>query len=142
MSLTAANAVIMLSIPGLFPAPQQLQGFAADDVADTDAVQSVETSMGVDGVLSGGFVFAEVRQNYALQADSESNFIFDQWYATQQQTRSVFTAQGVILIPDLARKWTMVKGFLGNFKPVPDIKKKIEARRFTITWQNAQFSPV
>ena len=53
-SITSANAILTLAIPLLFPTPVQLQGFAADDVYDIPRIKSVETLMGVDGVLSGG----------------------------------------------------------------------------------------
>ena len=53
-TITGASAVIMLSVPGLFSTPQQLQGFATDDIFDTAAIASAETLMGVDGNLSGG----------------------------------------------------------------------------------------
>jgi len=134
-SITSANSVIMLSITGLFPVPQQLQGFAADDVFDNDPLPSAETIMGVDGRLSGGFVFVEVKQNYALQADSASIDIFDQWWAAQQQIRDVYTANGVVLLTTVGKKWTMTKGFLTNYKPIPDIKKLLQPQRFTITWE-------
>ena len=58
-TITGSSAIVMLSIPGLFTQPQQLQGFDMDDVFDTDQIASVETKMGVDGRLSGGFVALE-----------------------------------------------------------------------------------
>ncbi len=60
-TLTAANAVIMLGITGLYDVPRRLQGFSADDVADVEAVSTGETgaarlqarafagSLGLDG---------------------------------------------------------------------------------------------
>ena len=50
-TLTAANSVILLTIPSLFPVAQQLQGFSAEDVFDTDQLDTAETMMGVDGKL-------------------------------------------------------------------------------------------
>jgi hypothetical protein len=61
-SITAANAIFQLYIPAVFSAPQQLQGFAADDIFDTENQELVQTQMGVDGLLSGGFVFIETKQ--------------------------------------------------------------------------------
>jgi hypothetical protein len=82
-TLTGANAVLMLTIPPLFTTPQQIQGFAADDVYDLDEIESVETLMGVDGILSGGFVWKSQPQTIMLQADSPSNAVFDTWYSQQ-----------------------------------------------------------
>lgn len=134
-SITGATAVIMLSIPRLFPAPFPLQGFGADDIFDTDAIESVETLMGVDGKLSGGFVFVPVRQNYTLQADSDSIVFFDEWWATQKQIQDVLPANGVVLIPSVGKKWTLTRGFLKSYKPIPDIKKLAQPQRFAIEWQ-------
>ena len=48
-TITSANSIIMLSILGLFPVPQQIFGFAADTGFNTEAFASVEVVMGVDG---------------------------------------------------------------------------------------------
>lgn len=136
MSLTAANATIMLAIAGLFPAPQQLQGFAADDIFSTDPLESAQTVMGVDGIMSAGFVFVEVKQSYTLQADSPSNFIFDQWFQAQQVARDIFFANGIVLLQTLGSKWSMAKGVLSMYPPMPDGGKLLKPRKFGITWQS------
>jgi len=135
-SITGATAVVMLTLPGVFPAPFQLQGFAADDVYDTDDLVSAETLMGVDGKLSGGFVYVPVVQRYHLQADSPSIIFFDSWWAAQQQVIEVFNANGLVSIPSLGKKFTMTKGFLTGYKPLPDAKKLMQPQNFAITWQS------
>ena len=97
-TITAANAVFMLSVESLFPSPQQLQGFAADDVFSHALVAPVETLMGVDGFLSGGWTPQPKVQTIALQADSPSTYIFDTWYAAQEQAREVYIAQAHIAL--------------------------------------------
>lgn len=135
-SITGANAVIMLSIPLLFPVPVQLQGFAADDVFTTNAIQNAETLMGVDGRMSAGFVFVSVEQQYSLQADSESLFFFEQWYAAQQVARELFRANGVVLLTAVGKKWTMTNGVLSSHKPIPDTKKLLQPQQNSITWES------
>lgn len=134
MSITGANATFLMTVQDLFPTPQQLQGFAADDVFDTDPLASTEVLMGVDGGLSAGFVFVPVKQAIALQADSPSNFIFDTWYNAQQAAQDVFAAMGVVLLPGLGIKWNLVEGFLTEFPPIPNVKKLLQPRKFGITW--------
>jgi hypothetical protein len=56
-TLTAADAILMMTVDTIYPAPFRIKGFAADDVTNMDAVDNAETSMGVDGRLSAGFVF-------------------------------------------------------------------------------------
>ena len=133
-TITSANAIYTISVSTLFPAPIQLQGFSADDIFTTGALASAETIMGLDGVLSGGFVFVPVTQNITLQADSASNTIFDQWWATQQLNKEVLTANGIIVLPAINTKWALTKGFLTSFPPVPDAAKTLRPRRFGITW--------
>jgi hypothetical protein len=135
-SITAANAVYMISVTGLFSTPQQLQGFAADDVFSTENLQSAETQMGVDGRLSGGFVYKEIVQSIMLQADSDSNFIFEQWWAAQQTAAEVLTANATVILKNLNSKYTLTRGFLTGFSPLPDAKKLLQPRRFSITWNS------
>jgi hypothetical protein len=141
-SITAANAIFQLDIPDLFAAPQQLQGFAADDIFGTDDQETVQTSMGVDGLLSAGFVFVETRQRITLQADSASNDVFDQWNGAQQAALDAFPASAVVILPALRKKWQMTRGFLTSYKPIPDAGKILRPRTFTITWQRNGLAPI
>lgn len=136
-TITSANAVIVITIPSVFPIPQQLQGFAADDVFETDPLESAETLMGVDGRQSAGFVFVPVHQTFALQADSPSVFIFDTWWAAQQIAHEIFTANATILLTSVSKKWAMTNGVLSNYKPLPDAKKVLQPQRFRITWESS-----
>jgi len=135
-TLTAANSVILLGVVGLFPVPQQLQGFATDDVFATDAVETVETMMGVDGGLSAGWVPT------ALQADSGSNGVFDAWYAAQEVARETFAAFGEITLPAIGKKYEMVRGFLTSYSPIPETKKVLQPRKYTLTWQRIVGTPL
>jgi hypothetical protein len=135
-SITSANATFMLSITGLFPVPVKLQGFAADDIFSTDPLASVETIMGVDGLLSAGFVFVEVKQGISLQADSPSNTLFDAWHAAQQLAKDVIKADGLVLLPSITTTWTLTKGFLTTYPPIPDGGKTLKPRKFGITWES------
>ena len=135
-TITGATAIVMLSINQLFPDPQQLQGFAVDDVFDNDAIESAETLMGVDGIMSAGFVFVPVEQRFALQADSPSVQFFDFWWSSNQQQQDLFFASGTTFLPSLQKKWNMVKGVLISYKPLPDAKKLLQPQRFGIRWQS------
>jgi hypothetical protein len=140
-SLTAANAVITLTIPGVFNRPQQLQQFAVDDVADVDTLTVAETAMGVDGFLSGGYVFNAVKYVYTLQANSPSCFVFDQWKAAQDAEQDTFEANGLLVLKSLGTKWNWRKGFLTEWKPAPDIKKTLKERKFGVTWERVAPQP-
>lgn len=135
-SITAANATIMLAIAGLFDTPQQIQGFAADDVFSVEPTDVTETLRGVDGKLSGGFVYGDLPWSITLQADSASNAIFDAWVAGQITAQDVYTANAVVLLRSLNAKWTMTKGFLKKWPSMPDAKKLLQPRKFLIEWES------
>lgn len=135
-SLTAANAVITLTIPGVFNLPQQLQQFGVDDVADNDTLVVAQTEMGVDGFLSGGFVFNKVKYVYTLKANSPSCFMFDQWNAANRAQQDTLPANGLLKLPALGTKWNWTKGFLVEWKPAPDIKKMLADRKFGVEWES------
>lgn len=134
-SLTAANIVYMLAIDGLYDVPQQLQGFAPDMVFDTDALTPAEVQPGVDGRLSGGWIYVPTVQNIMLQADSLSCDLFDKWYSAQQAFRETYIANAIIVATSLQREWTLTRGFLTNYTPIPSFTKLAQPRRFTITWE-------
>lgn len=141
MNITSANATIMLSVVGLFPIPVQLQQFAADDVYGTEAIQVGEDVMGVDGHLTAGFVNNPTVQRYALMADSPSNFFFDQIALQEKAQQTKFALNGVVLLTSVGTKWTMTRGFLRLWQPLPDAKKVLQPRTHTIAWERVVPSP-
>ena len=140
-SITSANAVLTLSIFPLFPIPQQLQGFGTDDIYDIPRIRSVETMMGVDGVLSGGFVFTAIPQEITLQVDSASNRIFDTWWTQMQAAKETYIAMGSMQLPGVRTKFVQSQGYLTGYSPAPAGKRVLQARRYEITWQSVIPAP-
>ena len=141
-TITSTNAVLTLSVSTIFTAPFQLQGFSADDIFTTGPLASAETLMGLDGKLSGGYVHVPVPWNISLQADSLSNDVFDQWFNTQQLNGEVYTADGVLLLPSISKKWVLTTGFLVAFPPFPDAARTLRPRRYGMMWQSVNPSPI
>jgi len=140
-TITAASAVLTLGVQNLFPTPRQIQGFSADDVTDIDSLVNGETTMGVDGRLSAGFVYNPVPQSIMLQADSQSNDFFDQWQQAERQAREKFYAFGSILIVATGMRYTLVKGVLVNVSIMPAIRKTLQPRRFSLQWEKVVIAP-
>lgn len=134
-SITSANAVVMLTLPGVYAAPQQIQQFAADEMFDTETLQQIEVMMGIDGTLSGAYTFKAVPQSFTLQANSPSCQFFDTWRNSENAAEDVFQAAGVITLKSISTKWTLVNGFLTQYKPMPDAGTSLKARKFGVTWQ-------
>lgn len=135
-SITSANAVFLITIPSLYAVPQQLQGFSSDEIFATEPLESAETLMGVDGKQSSGFVFVAISQTIMLQADSVSNQVFDNWWASQRQVKDVYLANGSIALPSIGLKYTMTNGALKSYQPVADAGKTLKPRKYTISWEN------
>ena len=133
-SITSTNAVFTISVPSIFSIPVQLQEFSAEDIFTTQAVQTTETSMGLDGVLSGGKVFVPVPQTVSLQANSPSNAVFDQWAQQEEADGETYSAEGIIILKSLGKKWTMTNGFLVSYQPAPDAGKTLRPRRYGLLW--------
>lgn len=140
-TITSADAVLTLMVVPLFPIPQQIQGFATDDIYNIQKIKSVETRMGVDGVLSGGFVFKEVVQEIMLQADSASNAFFDTWWLQMQATKGTYPAVGTIQLPSIKTKFVQSVGFLTGYTPAPQAKGVLQPRSYDITWQTIAPAP-
>lgn len=133
-TITSANSIFLLSIPGIFPVPQQLQGFAADAAFAFDSVDPAEVVMGVDGNMSAGYVPYMTPQTISIMPDSPSLVIFETWLATCNTSRDVFFANGQISLPSIGRKFTLTKGVLTSAKAAPDAKKVLQAIEYKITW--------
>jgi hypothetical protein len=141
-SITAANAIFLIQIPGLIPVPVQLQGFSADDIFDFDPQAVVETSMGVDGILSGGFVNVAVKQSITLQADSASNDIFDLWQQAQRTALDVLTANGIVTLTSIGKQYALTTGFLTDYPPVRGAGRILKPQKYGVTWQSVTPAPV
>lgn len=140
-TLTAANAVIMIGVQGLYDTPRRLQGFAADNVATIDPVTHAETSMGIDGRLSAGFVHNPIQQSITLQADSESVDMFEFWHQMQRQRRELYWAFGSILLKATNKRYVMNRGVLTATSLMPAINRTLQPRQFTLVWQDVSVGP-
>jgi hypothetical protein len=141
-TIESASASFILTLSDLFGLPLKIQGFAPEDMFDTDAVKPTDVVMGVDGVLSGGMVYKEVVQKVHLSPDSPSIAIFDAWYTTQQQSRKAYAGSAVIRLPGIGMSYICTTGWLTNYTPIAAAKKHLQPQEFEITWQGVQPLPI
>lgn len=135
-TITSVNSVFTLSIAGLYDFPQTLQGYAADDAFAIDPVATAETTMGVDGKLSGGYVPMPKSVHITLQANSASIDIFSNWQQAQDTVRELYIASAIIEIPSLGGVYSFNTGFLKSASLVSDAKKVMQPRKFQIEFQD------
>jgi len=141
-NITSANSTLALGVVGLFTVPQALQGFSAGDAYSIDTVDISQVLMGVDGVMSSGWVPQIKTMNVTLQSDSLSNTFFEAWYAAQEVAKNTYSAFGVINQPALSRVYTLKNGILSNYAPLADAKEVLQPRKFQIKWELILGSPV
>lgn len=141
-TLTAANSVYMLTIAGLYPAPQQLQGYSADAAFETDASEPSEVQIGVDGFVSAGYTPFLTRQTITLQASSASVDIFEAWLAAQKAARDVYYADATIELPSVNKTYILTQGTITSVMAIPGTRKVLQPRSFIITWASIDAVPV
>jgi hypothetical protein len=144
--ITAANAILILSASdaqgNVLLTSQQIQGFATDDIYTMARTTPVETRMGVDGTLSGGFIFTEKKVEYTLAASSLSNSFFDALNDAMEGQIMAYELTGSLSLPSLGIYFTKTTGFLTGYSRLPDAKKVLEFRRYEITWQGISGAPI
>ena len=140
--ITSANTVLILSVPLLFPAPVQIQGFSTDDIFTVAPVVPIETMMGLDGNLSGGYMPTKKEMEIVLMASSPSNAFFDAIQAFQDANFVALSLFGSLSLPSNGRFFSLNNGFHTRYPPTPDARKVLQPRRFQITWESMQGIPI
>ena len=141
-TITAANSVVLLSIRGLYPVPQQLEGYAADAMFDVDGAAPTEVVIGVDGKMSAGFTPFLTVQTFQIMPDSNSAEIFENWLSAMKSAREVMYADAVIRLPSIRRSYALTKGALSTIVQIPPARKVLGARPFAITWGSIDPAPL
>lgn len=140
--VSSISAVLFLRIPGLFDIPQQIQGFAAEDLFEFDAVSTVEAGVGADGKFFSGKIRVPRVMKITLLASSDSNKFFDAWDAAETAANKTFTAQGTARIPSISTSYAMTDGAMTTYSPMAAAKKILMPRQFTITWGSVVGAPL
>lgn len=115
-TLTVANSVIMMTCEALYTSPTQLQGYAADDAYDVDAVENGEYSMGIDGKLSAGFVYNPIPFTLTIQADSPSLAQFENIWTYEATNRTKLTHNWTVTSIANGRRYDLTDGFMRSYK--------------------------
>jgi hypothetical protein len=135
-SITSINSVLAIQIPGVYDSPVQISRFSVDDMFDLDPAAHVEHRMGVDGHLSGGFVYKERTMKVKLEADSPSRQIFDDWYSGMATIGNVIFAQATITMADNGSVYTLTNGLLTSYMDMPAAKRTLQPVEYTIVWES------
>jgi len=134
-TITSANSSFAIIVPGVYSAPQSIQGYATDDAFAVEAIEKVQVLMGIDGKQSAGYVFEPYKMSVTLQADSPSFEIFTNWQLAQDAVREVIAASATIIIPSIGYKFAMTNGYMTRFQSMPEAKKTLNPTKFEISWE-------
>ena len=135
-SITSANSVFTITVPKLFPAPVQLEGYSADRAWSTADLALAEVVMCVDGTMLSGFTPNPVKMSISLQADSPSKGIFIAIQNATVASQSTYYISGQIHLPSTDEVFTCTRGVLESVKPLPDAGKVLQPMEFSIVWQS------
>ena len=142
MSITAADAVIVLSASALFTSPVQIQNFSADDIFSTQPIKNKQAQMGVDGILTFGLIYVEKEWDISLMGDSVSNDFMDAIFAYEEANSTVVTFNGQLTLPSLGKTFVMTNGAMTTYPPMPDAGKFLKPRKYGFTWQTITAQPI
>jgi Tail fiber protein gp32 len=135
-TITASNATLTLSVPGVFPTPQTIQGFATDDAFATELVDTGEMILGVDGQASIAYIPFLTPMTIALQASSPSLGVFEAWTGAEVAAQDKYLASAMILIPAIKRTFNLSGGGLLKTTPFAPVKRTLQPTHYQITWES------
>lgn len=142
MTLTAANSVFYLTVPGLYDAPVRIEGFSTDAAVSLAQRNPVVAQVGVDGHTSFAYVAANKEVTITLSADSPSLRLFEDWAAYQESVREVVLCNAEFTLPAIDRKYVGTRGGLTTTQDMPPVAQTLQASAFVITFDKWEASPL
>jgi hypothetical protein len=141
-TITSANSSFALRVPGVFFTPQLIQGYAADDAFTQEAFDLVETRMGVDGNLSGGYVPSPKKLTIMLMPDSSALDTFILWAQAHVTGKDAIIGGALIALPSINKAFTLGKVFFTNWQGMPSAKKVLDPVQAVLTYQDLTSAPI
>lgn len=132
--LTSANATILLVVADLYPSGVQIEGFSTDQILTGEDITIAETRMGVDGRLSAGYTPTPKNVVLSVEASSPSLEVLQNLYQIMESERSQPECSMTIDIPSLDQVISLTQGCLTKARPMPDLKKMLDATSWTFTF--------
>lgn len=133
--ITSANSIVTLTVNDLFNAPVTLSDYSADRGFESEVRELAETQMSMDARMVAGWIPNPVNQTFSLMPDSDSFFLIEGLVQAQDVAMKIYRLGGVISLPSIGRKYTMLRGVLMSTNIIPNAARVLEARQFTIRWE-------
>jgi hypothetical protein len=141
--LTDINSRLILSVPDVFAVPQIIQGYATDDAFASEEIDTAEVVLGVDGIMSSGYIPYIVPMLITLQANSASiPNTMEAWRSANAAAQSNYLGSVVLMIPSIGLQYQLVNGVLQRVTPFPQAKRILQPVRYRISFQSYSALPM
>ncbi|MDO9765667.1 hypothetical protein Q7469_09695 [Glaesserella parasuis] len=128
-TITSANAVLLAKAVGYSRGFVQIEQYAADNAFTFNQTAVTETTMGVDGYQSGGWVPSETDFNIALAANSPSRSFFDGVKVHMQNQQETVPFEFDVTIPSIGKRYTAT-GFMTQTQSGTSAKKVLDSATY------------
>lgn len=135
-TLTSANSTLMIAVSGLYPVPQKIEGFAADDMFTSEAIEVSEIVMGADGKMSAGKIFNPTKVRIVILPDSPSFEFFNNWALATNAAREILWCNATVNAPGQGFKYGLSKGTLSRYTPFPGLKRIAQPVEYELTFES------
>jgi len=135
-TITSANAVVTLRVPGLYNSPVKLEGFQTDAIVSPAQVNPVIAEMGADGHMSVGWVPTTKQITFSFAADSPSRQVMEDWYNAQEALREVMLCEVEAVLSSVNRKYTGLRGAMTTAQPGVNAQQTLRGSQFVITFES------
>ena len=125
-TLTATDAIVAVSVQGLFSVPQIVDGFEIDNAWQLSDTTIAQTVMTLDGELTGGYVPSIVDFTVNILPTSNSKQFFDVWMQNSRQNQTMFKGLFNITIPALSANYTLSNVILVTGKVLPNVNSILQ----------------
>jgi Tail fiber protein gp32 len=139
--ITAADAIVTLAAPPVFPLPQTIEGFGEDRVFAVPRQRIAVTRRGVDGAMAQGYVFVKQPWNFILLPSSPSCVVFDTVKQFMDAGQASVYWSGIIAAPSIGVQWELLNGVMVDYSPASDASQVFQDREFGFEWQTIIVSP-
>ncbi|MGJ8524342.1 hypothetical protein LMG33818_000050 [Halomonadaceae bacterium LMG 33818] len=135
-TITSADVVARITVTNLFPSGFTIQGFAADNIYDVDALTLAETVMGVDGKLSAGAVRNSINQTWHIMPDSETYERIRDWAQRSRTDTAVYRCNLEVTFRSSGQKFVHTNGVLLRSNVMPSAARTLRPIDFVIQWES------
>lgn len=132
---------VLSAFSDIIGVPLILEGWAADQAFSSAAVTSAEVVQGVDGKKHAGWVPSMVPITGNVMPDTDTASNLGRIFQAQRMMRETFIVTGTLIIPALARAYSLLNGTLTQNVPIPAHNRVQAAQTFQIIFESAEEAP-